>query len=91
MKRIEHKIETEHLTIAVVTFETDEADLKAKVFPLRFPDSYIMIGPKGGPLARVDLLESLLIRTLLDAVGSMPRNYAMVPHLPPVTGFPSCS
>lgn len=89
MKKREQKFSTEHFDAVLVVHEPEPKDfrddLRSGALVADTPDNYLLIGPPGGPLARIEGAEISLLYVLLEQVQTGGRRFVR-PLGPPCHG-----
>ncbi len=71
MKKLERRVSTDRLDAILVTHQAEESDF-AQQKPFEIPESYLMLGPPGGPLARIDGVDAGIVMLLLTMLQAQP-------------------
>ncbi len=71
MKKTERRVSTDRFDAVLVRYEAEESDFAAQK-PFEVPESYLMLGPPGGPLARIDGVDSGIVLLLLHLIQQNP-------------------
>mgnify|MGYP001570770741 CR=1 FL=1 len=69
MKKHETKITADHFEALLVRHEMEPDDM---ITPDAIPENYLMIGPPGGPLARISGSDVAIVGTLLQFAETQP-------------------
>lgn len=71
MKKVERSVKTDRFEAVLVYWEPESTDFypstQSPVVPAPIQESYLMIGPPGGPLARIDGVDASIVMLLLQS------------------------
>jgi hypothetical protein len=81
MKKKEQTFSGDRFKAVLVSWEPEEKDLLVLDDPrsLQIPESYLMIGPLEGPLARISYLDAAVVQVLLTQLGHNAGYYRPMP------------
>lgn len=68
MKKVERPVRTERFEAVLVHWEMTAEDFSSAKQP-EVPENYLMIGPPGGPLARLDGVDASIVMLLLSILS----------------------
>lgn len=69
MKKVERSVKTDRFEAVLVYWQHEQEDFYPAVGAVAAPaaqESYLMIGPPGGPLARIDGVDASIVMLLLQ-------------------------